>query len=329
MENLDDILPYLNLRDGEELLFVKRFEGGIPIIWLAKYHEPEKFPEHLIKIKKDYYFFDQIDIITNFRLIKFGINYNYMEEDGITNISEIFHHENLFLWVNLEDIIDFEVDFSIIEGKGFMGFKFIGNGRLKVKERPLRFTSYNYEEYCQVKDIVIKLLNFGRQDIDKEEDKNIKKIIKKNKVIFRDMFIVLLILSFCIIALISPIDTQDPVGIFLLHPFIGVYMVYVLFFLLFNPITLLILVKKYKTKRFFTLMKRDFAWYLGPNLSAFFFVIMIGVLVLYGALSNSMDNKLVALSISVGSWTITVILIFVIAHFIEKRKENYENEKNH
>ena len=112
MENIDDVLPYLQLRDGEKFLFVKQFEGkSLQIKYLEKYHEPEKFPEHLITIKKDSYEFDQFEIITNFRLIKFGINYNYMEEDRITPISEIFHHENLFVWVNIEDIIEYKVHF--------------------------------------------------------------------------------------------------------------------------------------------------------------------------------------------------------------------------
>jgi len=120
MGNIDDVLPYLQLRDGEKLLFVKLFEGNeLQIKYLEKYHEPEKFPKHLITIKKDRYEYDQFDIITNFRLIKFGLNHNYMEEDGVTPISEIFHNENLFLWVNLEDIDDFKVHFGKRETYSF------------------------------------------------------------------------------------------------------------------------------------------------------------------------------------------------------------------
>ena len=320
MENLDDILPYLKLRDGEEILFTKRFEGDFPIRWLAKYHEPETFPEHLIAIKKDRYIYDQIDIITNFRLIQFGINYNYMEEDRVTPISEIFHHENLFLWVNLEDIIDYKIDFGINVG-GVMGFKFFGKGRLKVKEKPLHFTDYNYEEYCQIKDIVVKLLKFERQEIDKEEDKKIQKIIEKNKVMFFAMFIGLIILGSKIIDLIIPIDTQDPIRSFLHYSLGGLYVVYMLFFLLLNIITIRILLKKYKTKTFFTLMKIDFAWYLGPAFSAVFFALGFGILILETALLTFIDNELLALSITIGFWTIIMILAVVVdLHYRKKKK---------
>ena len=77
----------------------------------------------------------------------------------------------MFVWVNLEDIIDFNVHFELVkDGYGGMGFKFIGKGRLIVKKRPLHFTGYNYEEYCQVKNILVKLLKFEWQEIDNNED---------------------------------------------------------------------------------------------------------------------------------------------------------------
>ncbi len=307
MENLDDVLPYLKLGDGEEILFVKRFEGALPVEWLAKYHEPEKFPEHLITIKKDHYFFDQIDIITNFRFIKFGINYNYMEEDRVTPISEIFHHENLFLWVNLEDIIDYKVNFKI-EKSGDMGFKFFGKGRMKVKERPLNFTGYNYEEYCQVKDIGVTYLKFEQQDIDKEEDKNIKKIIKKNIQIFIEMFIGLLFLSLFIIPSTFPKYSQNPTVSFFQYSLFGLYAVYMLFFLLYNIITQGILLKKYQKKSFFTLMKLNYAWYQGPTYSGVFFIYGVGILLIEGLLLLFIDNGWLALSISIGFWTIAAIL---------------------
>ena len=282
MEYLDDVLHYLKLGDGEEILFVKRFEGALPVEWLAKYHEPEKFPEHLITIKKDHYFFDQIDIITNFRFIKFGINYNYMEEDRVTPISEIFHHENLFLWVNLEDIIDYKVNFKI-EKSGDMGFKFFGKGRMKVKERPLNFTGYNYEEYCQVKDIGVTYLKFEQQDIDKEEDKKILKIIKKNIHISNVMFFGLFILGWIILPSRIPSATQTPAVSFLDYSIGGLYLVYMLFFLLYNIITQGILLKKYQKKSFFPLMKLKYAWYQGPTYSGVFFIYGIGILIIEGS----------------------------------------------
>ena len=54
-----------------------------------------------------------------------------------------------------------------------MGFKFFGKGRLKVKERPLHFTGYNYEGFCQIKNIVVNTFKFEQQEIDQEEDKEI------------------------------------------------------------------------------------------------------------------------------------------------------------
>jgi len=304
MENLDDVLPYLNLRDGEEILFVKHFDGGFPIKCLKKYHEPEKFPEHLIKIKKDYYEFDQFDIITNFRMIKFGINYNYMEEDNITPLSEIFHHENLFVWVNLEDIIDYEVNFKI-DKSGHMGFKFFGKGRLKVKERPLNFTGYNYEEYCQVKDIMVKNLKFELQEIDKKEDKNIQKIIKRNKKIDTVISLGLFIFAYFVMPFFSPKNISDPKTKFFRYSIIGMYAVYILFFLVFNFITQVSLLKKYEKKSFFTLIKLNYAWYQGPVYSGVFLIYGVGV----------------ALSISVGFWTIIAILAEVYESNSRKKKK--------
>ncbi len=324
MEKIDDVLPYLNLRDGEEILFVKRFERkeDLPIRWLAKHHEPEKFPEHLITIKEDYYFFDQIDIITNFRLIKFGINYIYMEEDRVTPISEIFHHENLFLWVNLEDIDDYKVDFGSDSISGVMGFKFFGKGRLKVKERPLHFTGYNYEEYCQIKNIVVKWLKYEQQEIDKVEDKKIQEIIKLNKDIFKGMFIGLIILGIMIILpIIFPKNPQDFTVSFFYYSLIGLYVFYMLFFLLFNTIHIGILLKKYEKKSFFTLMKKTFTWYQAPVISVLVFFLEFMILMNELALLDYIDNGFIALSISIGFWTITTILAVVFTYTPGKRKK--------
>ncbi|QEE15532.1 hypothetical protein DSAG12_01358 [Promethearchaeum syntrophicum] len=328
MENLDDVLPYLKLRDGEEILFAKRFEGAIPITWLAKYHEPEKFPEHLITIKKEHYFFDQLDIITNFRLIKFGINYIYMEKDRVTPLSEIFHHENLFLWVNLEDIIDFNVHFELVkDGYGGMGFKFIGKGRLIVKENPLHFTGYNYEEYCQVRDIAVKLLKFDKQEIDKNEDMKIQEIIKNVDKMSVPMFLGVIIIGLFVFVLSTPIDAQNLSEFILFHPFVSLYAVYMLFFLLFNIITRWILHQKSKEKKFFTLMKFSFAWYIGPGYSLAFFGIGIGVLMVYGGLSSVMDNKLIALLISLGFWELVLVFAFGFDIYIHKKKK--KSKKSH
>ncbi|MHA1473868.1 MAG: hypothetical protein ACTSRX_02365 [Promethearchaeota archaeon] len=326
MENIDDVLPYLNLKDGEEILFVKQFEGGIFIKYLKKYHEPEKFPEHLIKIKKDCYEFDQFDIITNFRLIKFGINYNYMKEDNITPLSEIFHHENLFLWVNLEDIIDYKVNFKV-DRDGHLGFKFFGKGRLNVKERPLNFFGYNYEEYCQVKDIVVKRLKFEPQEIDKEEDKNIQKIIKKNELISSVTFVGLVFLGWIIAFSTFPTDTQGPTVSFFQYSLFGLHVVYTLFFLVFNTITYGILIKKYQKKKFFTLMKLYYAWYQGPYYSGFFFTLGVAILMIEGFLLLFIDNGWLALSISFGFLTIVVVLSYVYESHSRKKKK--QTKKNH
>jgi len=320
MENIDDILPYLNLRDGEEILFGKHFDGGMPIDWLKKYHDPEKFPEHLIKIKKNYYDFDQFDIITNFRLIKFGINYAYMKEDNMTPLSEIFHHENLFLWVNLEDIIDYKVNFKI-DRDGHLGFKFFGKGRLKVKEKPLHFFGYNYEEYCQVKDIVVKHLKFEKQEIEKEEDKNIQKIIKKNESISSVTFFGLVILSWIIIPSTFPAYSQNSTVSFLQYSLFGVYVVYMLFFLVFNTIIHRILIKKHQKKKFFTLMKLYYAWYQGPWYSLTFFMLGVGILMIEGFLLLFLDNGWLALSISVVFWTIIAILAEIYESNSRKTKD--------
>jgi len=302
MENLDDVLPYLNLRDEEEILFAKHFDGGFPIKWLKKYHEPEKFPEHLIKIKKDYYEFDQFDIITNFRMIKFGINYNYMEEDNITPLSEIFHHENLFVW-------------------GHMGFKFFGKGRLKVKERPLNFTGYNYEEYCQVKDIMVKNLKFELQEIDKKEDKNIQKIIKRNKKIDTVISLGLFIFAYFVMPFFSPKNISDPKTKFFRYSIIGMYAAYILFFLVFNFITQVSLLKKYEKKSFFTLIKLNYAWYQGPVYSGVFLIYGVGILLIERLLLLFIDKGWVALSISVGFWTIIAILAEVYESNSRKKKK--------
>jgi len=327
MENLDDIIPYLKLREGEEILFVKRFKGDLPIKWLTKYHEPEKFPEHLITIKKDYYFFDQIDIITNFRLIKFGINYNYMEEDRVTPISEIFHHENLFLWVNLEDIIDFKVDFGI-NGVGTMGFKFFGKGRLKVKERPLHFIGYNYEEYCKIKDIAVKIFKFELQEIDQEEDKEIQKIIEKNDNINIWMFIGVIIIGFLIVPPIFPSESQDYQSKFIDYTIAGLFVFYILFFLLFNIIIHYILLKKHVEKTFFTLMKIDFAWHIGPTISVILFVIEFMILAGDLLLLNFIDKEWIALLISIGFWIFVIIFAVAIDLLTRKKKKRKRNAFN-
>ncbi len=323
MEKLDDELPYLKLREGEKFLFVKQFEeGGIPIKGLAKGYDPEPFPEHLIKITDDWVKYDRYDIITNFRLIKFAINDNYMEEDGVTPISEIFHHEHAFIWVNLEDIIDYKVDIRLGSyGSGVMGFKFFGKGRLKVKEHPLDFTGYNYEEYCQVKDIVVKLLKFEQQEVAEEEDKKIQKIIKKNKNIVYWMFIGLIIFGGYIILPIFPSDTQNSAKRFMQVSLIGLYVVYMVFFLLLNFITYRILLKKYKKKRFFTLMKVDFAWYIGPGISAVVIILVFGILLMELGLLSIIGNEWLAFLISVGFWTIAVILIVMFDLNSRKKKK--------
>jgi len=321
MENLDDVLPYLKLGDGEEILFAKRFEGfSLQIKCLAKYHEPEKFPEHLITTKKDWYIFDQIDIITNFRLIKFGINYNYTEEDRVTPISDIFHHENLFLWVNLEDIIDYKVDYSV-GNKGAMGFKFFGKGKLKVKERPLNFTGYNYEEYCQLKDIVIKLLKFEPQEIDKEEDKKIRNILNINKIISNVMFLGLCFLGWIIIPSTFPKFSQNPTVSFFQYSFFGLYVVCWVFDFLLITISYLILLKKYGENKYATFKKINYVWYIGPSISVYFFFLMVMILVSELLLLNFIDNGFLALSIAIGFWTITTILAVYFIFTPGKRKK--------
>ncbi|MHA1510544.1 MAG: hypothetical protein ACTSRX_02370 [Promethearchaeota archaeon] len=319
MGNIDDVLPYLQLRDGEKLLFVKLFEGNeLQIKYLEKYHEPEKFPKHLITIKKDRYEYDQFDIITNFRLIKFGLNHNYMEEDGVTPISEIFHNENLFLWVNLEDIDDFKVHFGI-NVVGTLGFNFFGRGRLKVKEKPIPFTGYNYEEYCQVKDILVKWFKFEPQEIEKELDNEIQKIFKFNKNLIYWMLIGLLILGILIIPITYPSYTEDPTKSFFYYSIGGLYMVYMVFFLLFNYIIHKIFKKKKKEKMFLTLMKLDFAWHLGPAISAVVFVFGFGILLLELVLLIFIDNGFIALSIAVGFWA--VVMVFAVGFDLYYRKK--------
>jgi len=319
MENIDDVLPYLQLRDGEKFLFVKQFEGkSLQIKYLEKYHEPEKFPEHLITIKKDMYEYDQFDIITNFRLIKFGLNLSYMEEDGVTPISDIFHHENLFLWVNLEDIDDFKVNFGTNFG-GTMGFDFIGKGRLKVKEKLLPFTGYNYEEYSQVKDIAVKWFKFEPQEIEKEKEKAIQKIFKENNNIIIWMFIGLLILGREIAVPIFPID---PTISFLRYSISLLYVVYMLFFLLFNYIINKIFRKKQKEKKFFTLMKIDFAWHLGPVISIIVLMSLGMILLIEFFLLIFIANEWLALSIAIGSWILVMILAVAFDLKNRKKKKN-------
>ena len=99
MENITELKPYLNLREGEEILFVtrKNEDWFLPIKNLYKYHEPEKFPEELITKKKKNYVYHPADIITNFRIIRFGLSFNYVKEEQITPISEVFHLENFIL----------------------------------------------------------------------------------------------------------------------------------------------------------------------------------------------------------------------------------------
>ncbi len=219
--------------------------------------------------------------------------------------------------------MDYNVDFGE-DIVGTMGFKFFGKGRLKVKERPLHFTGYNYEEYCQIKDIVVKWLKYEQQEIDEVEDKKIQEIIKINKDIFNWALFGLIFLGIIIILpIIDPINPQDFTVSFFQYSLIGLYVVYMLFFLLFNTIHMGIQRKKYKEKSFFTLMKQDFSWYQGPVISAIVFVFEFMISIFELGLLDIIGNGFLALSISIGFWTITIILIagFVNLHSWKKKKK--------
>ncbi len=100
MENIDNLKPYLNLWKGEEILFINRFDDDLflPIEELYKYHEPEDFPKELITKKKKNYVYRPIDIITNLRIIQFGLNFQYVKKDQVTPISEVIHTQASILY---------------------------------------------------------------------------------------------------------------------------------------------------------------------------------------------------------------------------------------
>ena len=168
---------------------------------------------------------------------------------------------------------------------------------------------------------MVKLLEFELQDIDKDEDNNIQKIIKINKYFDNGMFIVLAILGWIIIPSTFPKNSQNSTVSFLQYSLFGVHMVCFLFYFVYTYITQVSLIKKYHKKKFFTLMKLYYAWYQGPWYSLTFFILGVGILMIEGFLLLFIDNGWLALSISVIFWTIIVILGEVIESNSRKKKK--------
>ena len=183
MENINDLKQYLNLQEGEEILFINRHYGEslIPINNLSIYHEPEKFPKQLITKRKKNYAYHPIDIITNFRIILFRLNSNYIKQDQITPVSEVFHFDNFILWINNEDILDYKIKFADFYLKETQ-FIFYHKDGIKALKSPIIIGCHKYENYLRVKELSINLFKFKKEVINLKEQREIDSIINSNKI---------------------------------------------------------------------------------------------------------------------------------------------------
>ncbi len=265
MKNIDDLKPYLNLRDGEEILFVTRKNEDwlLPIKNLYKYHEPEKFPEELITKKKKNYVYQPADIITNFRIIRFGLSFKYVKEDQITPISEVFHFENFIIWINNEDILDFDIDIGYYMSKA-ISFIFYIKGGIRDQENSIYINCFKYKKYLQIKELGINLFKFKKEEIDQAEQKRIGRIIGNNKEYFYWGLIILVFLGIFVNKFVNRDVTIDFIQNMFTYSSIILYFAYIAFFLIFSIININNLQKTRKSGDFLKLMDVDLPYFLGP-----------------------------------------------------------------
>ena len=322
MENIPELLPYLNLREGEEILLINRYKNALhlPINQLYKYHEPEKFPEKLIIIRKEEYVYYPIDIITNFRIIQLGLNFRYLKNDGLTPISEAIHIENLILWINNEDILDFEINFGGYSINTIQ-INFFYQVGIRSQKNPLYIKFYNYKNYLRAKELSKDLFKFGKEEVDQEEQQKINEIISLNKNIFIWGLVGLLLLGLALLAIVNLDSSLEFEMVMLNYSTVIIYTLYFIFYLLFYIINLKKLQKIRKSEDFFKLIEKAYAWYHVPWKSFIFFVIGVIIVSFELIFSYFTENIFFIQLMMIGMFSSLALLVFMTDYRDKKRKK--------
>ncbi len=330
-----DLIPYLKLREAEEILHINKYSEK-KILWideLAKYHDPDAIPKKFFQIteknygifqggKKKYYEYNEIEIVTNYRVFFMGLNLNYLKEDGITPISEIFHLDNFLIWVNNEDIE--EVDIECGEGlwKGIsICFNFYHDEGDKVKLFPMRIVCSDYSGYLKLKETLIYPLGLNPTKIKFQEQQRMHAIRRFNGQF--NFYGTILLVVFGVFLFTKMID--EDISFNMNYIDFGLYCVYVVFFISFNYYWNRTLKKDKET--FFSFANMDFTWFKGPLVN--FLVFVLCGIIIFGDMGYSLiiTNQILSLLASIGSLAVLMGLSMLIGTIVEKSKKKKSNSE--
>lgn len=294
-ENLKAILlPYLKLNDSEEILYINKFTEKkiLPIRSLAKYHDPNTLPEEIFKKKGKNYVYHDIEILTNQRIGFFCLNLHYLKEDGVTPISDIFQIENYVVWINHEDIKQFDIEFGEGAWKGItIAFWFYAAEGGKSREMPLRMHCSDYFSYSETKNALINTPGYNSSKIKNQEQQCMNSIRSLNRWYF--------FTGITFLAIIGVILIFNETPHFPSYTTVWLYIIYAGFFILYNLYWIRDLSRR-NDDSFLDLAKNDFTWYKGPWITFTFAGICISIFIIDYILSFIISDNFLSFLASIG-----------------------------
>ena len=237
----------------------------------------------------------------------------------------MFHFENFILWINNEDILDFDIDFGYNMSKA-ISFIFYIKGGIRDQKNKIHINCFKYKKYLQIKELGINLFKFKKEEIDQAEQKRIGRVIGNNKEYFYWGLIILGFLGYLVYKFVNrdvPIDFFQNM---FTYSSIILYFAYVAFFLIFNIINIKNLQKTRKSGDFLKLMDVNVpnflgpAWYKGVMIYFLPLVIVFLITLIEIAIYVFIQEELIWKIAFVGSIAFVLVLVAII-EYTDKKKE--------
>ena len=328
-----ELLPYLKLKESEEILTINQYteKKTLAAKELAKYHDPDAIPKkyfpikeknlELFRGKQKYYEYQEIEVITNYRVIFLGLNLNYLKEDGITPISDIFHVDNYLIWINNEDIDECDIELGEGIWKGISAcLNFYHDEGENVKLFPMRIVCSDYSSYLKLKETLINPLGLNPTKIKYQEQQRMRAIRGFNRSF--NIYGTLILVFLGIFLYSKMID--DEITFSMNYFDLGLFGSYVIFFISYNIYWNRTLKKDKET--FFEFTGKDFTWYKGPIVN-FFVFIMCGIVVFLDmAYSGIISNDIFSFLASLGSLAVFFGFAMLLGTIIENRKKKTQKK---
>ncbi|MHA1542608.1 MAG: hypothetical protein ACTSQH_06505 [Candidatus Hodarchaeales archaeon] len=312
-----ELLPYLKLQESEEILVINRSDEKkiLPIRELAKYHDPDALPEHFFPTKGKNYEYNEIEIFTSQRVIFLCLNLDYMEEDEVTPISDIFHIDNYLVWVNNEDIKECDIEFGGFWKGITVKFNFFYDDGETATILPMRVICSDYSRYLKLRDVLVHRIGLNSAKIKYQEQKRMKSICSFNRSFNIYGFILLVILGLYILEKMI----SEEFSFSLNYADLVLFLLYLAFFITYNLYWIRALKKD--TETFFVYTDKDFTWYKGPWVNFIVFVLCALVVIIDIAYSTIISNYILSFFASIGSVACFLGLSILIGAIIDKKKK--------